>query len=195
MEILKSILEVANQYLDTIDMEKFNDLTMFDSEYQLFFKKNSGVEHYRLLAYISKLFNDSILFDIGTNRGYSAIALSANPTNKVISYDIVKMPNVDNIINSPSNKNIEFKIGNFMELEDAHKTNFILLDTVHDGKSEFEVIEFLKNIKWNGILLLDDINCEYFPALNDVWNNLDLEKYNITKKGHWSGSGLVIFKG
>ena len=65
---------------------------------------------------------------------------------------------------------------------------------MHDGTSEFEVIQFLKEVKWNGILLLDDIDCEYFPVLNDVWNNLDLEIYNITKKGHWSGSGLAIFK-
>ena len=195
MDILKSILEATNQDLDMIDMEKFNDLTMYDSEYQSFFNKMSGIEHYRLLVYISKLFNNSVLFDIGTNRGYSAIALSANPTNRVISYDIVKMSNVDNIKNSPYNTNIEFKIGNFMELEDVHQTKFILLDTVHDGTSEFEVIQFLKEVKWNGILLLDDIDCEYFPVLNDVWNNLDLEKYNITKKGHWSGSGLAIFKG
>lgn len=195
MDILKSILEATNQDLDMIDMEKFNDLTMYDSEYQSFFNKASGIEHYRLLVYISKLFNNFVLFDIGTNRGYSAIALSANPTNRVISYDIVKMPNVNNIKNSPYNTNIEFKIGNFMELEDVHQTKFILLDTVHDGTSEFEVIQFLKEVKWNGILLLDDIDCEYFPVLNDVWNNLDLEKYNITKKGHWSGSGLAIFKG
>jgi hypothetical protein len=161
MDILKSILEATNQDLDMIDMEKFNDLTMYDSEYQSFFNKASGIEHYRLLVYISKLFNNFVLFDIGTNRGYSAIALSANPTNRVISYDIVKMPNVNNIKNSPYNTNIEFKIGNFMELEDVHQTKFILLDTVHDGTSEFEVIQFLKEVKWNGILLLDDIDCEY----------------------------------
>jgi hypothetical protein len=40
--------------------------------------------------------------------------------------------------------------------------------------------------------MLDDIH------LNDdmklFWNNITEEKYDLTSIGHWSGTGLVVFK-
>jgi hypothetical protein len=50
----------------------------------------------------------------------------------------------------------------------------------------------LHDIKWNGLLLLDDIN--FNEPMNQFWNNISEEKYDITKIGHWSGTGLVNFK-
>ena len=57
-----------NKYMDDMDdMEFFGDC---------------GRQHYNLLAYISTLYNGIDIFDIGTHRGSSALALSYNHNNK-----------------------------------------------------------------------------------------------------------------
>lgn len=189
---IQKILSVTNEYLDSIDFNKYSDLIQVNNEYYWYMKSRSGKEHYRLLSYISSLFHNETLLDIGTNRGFSAIALADNKSNKVISYDIEQYDTIPKIKSSNLYSNIEFKLGNFLEMEDLNKTNFIMLDTAHDGFFEEEVINHLKKIKWSGILLMDDIN-HTFIKLKEVWQDIDLEKYDLTKLGHYSGTGMVIF--
>src|SRR5688572_29296070 len=71
-----------------------------------------GKQHYQLLAYLSTLVNDCIIIDIGTHRGSSALALSYNPTNKIMSYDIINNVTNQNIINR---RNIIFNIDNIFD--------------------------------------------------------------------------------
>ena len=52
-----------------------------------YFLEAPGKEHYRLLSYISTLYNGVTILDIGTYKGCSALALSFNPSNKVVSFD------------------------------------------------------------------------------------------------------------
>lgn len=190
---IEKIKTVTNEYLNRIDLSKYDELLNIDPEYKNYFLDVSGKEHYRLLTYISNLFNEINILDIGTNRGFSAVALSDNKNNAVISYDLIRYESIKTLMNSEILNNVEFKLGNFIESEDLDKYKIILLDTDHDGKFEKIVIEHLEKVKWNGILLMDDIL--YFPALTEIWNNLKQEKCNLTKTGHISGTGMVIFKG
>src|SRR5579862_1830524 len=76
-----------------------------------------GQQHYRLLAYLSTLHNNSTIIDIGTHRGSSALALSYNSNNKVISFDIcdkVDNPKIKN------RSNIEFRLTNLFTSLDEH---------------------------------------------------------------------------
>ena len=50
-----------------------------------------GYQHYRLLAYLSTLCNNTTILDVGTQFGDSAFALSYNTTNVVHSLDIENM--------------------------------------------------------------------------------------------------------
>ena len=52
------------------------------------FTKGPGKEPYALYAYLSTTFDNGTILDIGTLYGSSAVALSYNTTNKVISYDV-----------------------------------------------------------------------------------------------------------
>ena len=52
------------------------------------FTKGPGKEPYSLYAYLSTTFDNGTILDIGTLYGSSAVALSYNTTNKVISYDV-----------------------------------------------------------------------------------------------------------
>lgn len=191
MEVLKQILTVTNKELDSIDMNIHNNLEKLDNEYYGYFIQKSGIEHYRLLSFISNLLNNENILDIGTNRGYSAIALSSNKNNKIVSYDIVRHSNVNYIISSNLLKNVEFKIGNFLQFENIHEYKIIFLDTMHDGIFESEVINYLKDKNWKGILLMDDIHD--FKELKVIWDDIKLDKYDLTSYGHFSGTGLIVF--
>ena len=52
-------------------------------EYKNYFLSLYGKEHYMLLAYFSTYYNNSIIIDIGSLKGCSALALSYNKTNKI----------------------------------------------------------------------------------------------------------------
>jgi hypothetical protein len=146
----------------------------------------------QLYAYLSSKFDNTTILDIGTKFGNSAIALSQNDNNKVVSYDIVEWPCYKNL----NKKNIELKIENFMDDEsiDYNNVSIILIDVdPHDGSQEPVMIDYLKNIEWSGLLLLDDISWSDFPELKKFWNELEYEKYDLTDVGHFSGTGLINF--
>ena len=152
-----------------------------------YFHQLPGREHYRLLMHISTLYREETLFDVGTNRCMSAMALSHNPSNKIKSYDIVQV-----LAENPKIPNVEFLLGDSTEDEDIRSSRFIFLDVDHDGIYEDKFYAFLKSIEWKGILMLDDIHLN--EPMARFWNGIEEEKHDLTKIGHWSGTGLVAFK-
>ena len=65
---------------------------------------------YPFYGYFSTLVDNTTILEIGTCHGGSAVMMSHNKTNKVITYDIY-----DLIPGRVLRKNIEFRVGNFME--------------------------------------------------------------------------------
>ncbi len=88
-EIYEKIKSVSQEDLNSLDMSTERDTTTKMTVFALYYEYPAGREHYRLLKYISKLFQGEKLFDIGTNNGVSAIALSNEKTNHIHSYDVV----------------------------------------------------------------------------------------------------------
>lgn len=174
------------------DLQKINlldlSLTINNLESRGFFVLRPGQEHYPLLAHISTLYSDVILYDIGTYRGCSALALSYNKKNTVKSFDIGDFT----ALRDTRPKNIELIIGDFMEqsLEEIHSSPFIMLDIDHTGVTEQKILDFLIDNNWHGHLLLDDIHMN--DEMRQFWANITAEKYDLTDIGHWSGTGLVI---
>ena len=100
---------ISNNILDDF-LLKNHDYLVDTTYYDL----PSGQQEYRLYSYLSTLFNNIIILDIGTLSGRSAISFSHNNTNKVISYNIV------DDIKDPSHKiytknNIDFRIKNVLD--------------------------------------------------------------------------------
>jgi len=191
--MIDKILQITKQELNRIDYSNYIKTIMSIPNYQGYFFLEAGKEHYRLISYISTLYNNRTLIDIGTYQGFSALALGYNGQNVVKSYDIKKEKEVDLISKDISlTNNISFYIENILDdLNTLLSSPFIVLDTAHDGIFEEKVIKCLIDNNWNGILLMDDIN-EY-PALSYIWKNLKKEKHELTYKGHWSGTGIAIF--
>ena len=183
--IINKIKSVSNQELDSLD-------TSYIARYNFmhpnsYFHGQSGREHYRLLMYISTLINRGIIFDVGTYRCMSAAALSFSGKNKVISYDIEQ-----NISTNPDILNVEYKLGDVRNDENLSKSQFIFFDVDHDGKFEKLFLDHLREIEWKGLMLCDDIYLN--DPMKKWWDSISEEKIDLTNVGHWSGTGLIIFK-
>ena len=158
-------------------------------------------EPYKFYAYVSTLIDNKIILDIGTRDGLSALAFSYNKNNKVISYDLVEQG-----ASSIKKDNLEFKIMDFRNDEslDYKDIAIIMIDVdPHDGIKEIEMMNYLKNKGWKGLLILDDILDNWSAALaganpaamNKLWNEVETEKYDFSNFAHFSGTGLINFGG
>ena len=184
---LRKKFALTKENISNIDLTKFYRYVA-NLEHRKYFFDVDFKEHYRLIAYLSTLFNHSTIFDIGTNLGYSALALSYHDTNRIISYDIVECKDLNH---AEELGNIEFLIGDVLKDERLLGSPLIMLDTNHDGIFENEFYKYLEDNNYKGLLFLDDIHLN--QPMRDFWNSISAAKADVTDLGHWSGSGLVDF--
>jgi predicted O-methyltransferase YrrM len=184
-EIYNKILTITNEELDAIDMSAFTITNNVPVQY---FYGLSGREHYRLLTHISSMFSYETLCDVGTYQGSSAIALGASSYNKVKSFDLIAQPEIEYI----KKDNIEFILDDVRSYNDILKSSpVIMFDVDHDGTFEDIFYKHLLMIKYKGIMIVDDINLN--EAMWKFWASIHKTKAEITRIGHWSGTGIVLF--
>ena len=186
-------IPISNKILDEFSLKNHQYLPS-----PMYYDLKSGEQEYRLYSYLSTFFTNITILDIGTLNGRSAVALSHNETNTVISYDIE-----DHVKNSNhslySKRNIRFNIKNVLEdlNEDLiKKTKIVMIDIDHYGTVELEILDKLKELNFSGIILLDDITKHPDPKINQcmktLWDSVQETKYDFTKYGHWSGTGVIV---
>jgi len=182
---LRNHFSLTRDAVDRIDLKPLSR-HVANIEHLKYFCDAQFVEHYRLIAHLSTCFNNSLIFDIGTNKGYSALALSLNPSNRVISYDIVECKE----LRHPEQlSRIEYRLGDVLKDPRLLKAPLIMLDTNHDGVFEQQFYNFLKENRYRGLLFLDDIHLN--TAMIRFWDGIAETKEDLTDLGHFSGSGLV----
>ena len=175
----------------------------------------SNFEHYyAILVHLSTYFTDSVIVDLGTNRGGSAAALSYNRSNEVYTFDIAI--NDEALSLFEQYENITYLIGNCIEnnwhgqpqinppglrirplkseREIFLSSELIFLDIdPHDGVQESQVLEFLITNNWKGIMVCDDIGHKH-PSMHEWWNSIELITYNIANKyASGTGTGIICF--
>jgi beta-1,4-mannosyl-glycoprotein beta-1,4-N-acetylglucosaminyltransferase len=175
-----------------IDEQKYKQLgsEIIEDEFKNYFYAQPGQEHYRLLSSLSLNYKNKTILDIGTYKGNSALALSYNNTNNVISFDIEK----DTTCLNNKSKNISFIVDNILQekyVQNILNTPLIVLDTNHDGTFEKIFFEHLVQIKYKGLVILDDIKLN--EPMQTFWQNITQLKYDVTQLGHYTGTGLVVF--
>lgn len=179
-------ITLSNEILNSIDTNRVGYLS---ADMAQWFYRPSGQEHYRLLMHIADSYEDVQFADIGTFRGSSAIALSQNPKNKVTSIDVGVYHEQITI------DNLEFRVGNFQTDKDIQeiilKSPFVFLDIDHMYHNEIWFYNFLKDNNWRGLMLCDDIYLN--NEMKKFWQEISHPKIDITKYGHFSGTGAVIF--
>ena len=155
-----------------------------NTDMDFFFKNN---EHYMLLSTVSKHYENVKLYDIGSYRGLSALALSSNEKNLVISYDIGYFIEIDR----PSN--VEFRIGNFYNDRELLSSPLIVFDIdPHNGLDERNFVDYLIQHEYKGTVIFDDIHLN--DEMEQFWDSITQEKQDFTQVGHGSGTGIVHFR-
>ena len=181
------------------------------------YKDIFGSHYYSILAYLSTLFSDSIIVDLGTLYGNSAAALAYNKTNKVYTYDIESRPEAISKFKLKEFKNIEYIITNCIEDNWQRQTDrdiilsskliFLDVDPADGnikGAHENKVLNFLISNNWKGILVCDDIGAEWVDEFRDAayttlpirewWDSIDLPKFNIISNySSPTGTGIICF--
>lgn len=176
-------LNLKEVYNENINFLKNN---ISNKHHQKLLLQKPGINHYFLLSYLSKKINNSLIVELGTYAGTSALALSVNSSNIIETYDLSGEPYA--IINTP--RNIKRNIGNIFELNDEKKllkAKLIFLDTAHNGDFENQVLKYLNNNNYKGILLIDDIY--WNGKMYYFWNAIKNRKIDLTFIGHGDGDG------
>lgn len=162
-------------------------------EHAKYFHEVPGKEHYCLIRHLAKQFQNSLLVDIGTHIGLSALALST-PTNEVVTFDIVDLTSDGPVLP----ESVQKRLLNLVHYPSAFPLHakFAVLDIdPHDGDAERKLVEQISTRGWNGWMLCDDIYLN--DAMKAFWywacNNTLLRCTDLTPIGHITGSGLIQF--
>lgn len=190
------ITKPTPEQLNAIDLSQLETFLAPQRINEGFFSRPAGVEHYRLLAWISGLFNNVTITEIGTLDGMGLTALCHNPTNKVVSWDIK-----DCAWKGSVPPNGERKIVYEGYFDEVLKSPIIFYDGAHEGKDEEEFIGMLVASGWKGVLVLDDIHLNkemeklWADCLGDYFNFPGtFKKEDWTDIGHACGTGIIFFE-
>jgi hypothetical protein len=185
---MREIIEnIKNEDLDSIPMDY--ETYINSVEYKNYYQERSSKEHYRLLTFLSFLFNDSKIIDVGSLKGSSALALSTNQNNTVYSFDISNSLDLNHVPSNINFINDEVTSGRYDDL--ILESKLIILDTFHEGQYEREFIDHLEKLNYRGILICDDITLN--NNMVKFWEGITQEKENISHLGHITGTGIVYF--
>ncbi len=172
----------TNQLLK-IDLTKEHGYTRNGRSVE-FFNAEPGKEHYRLLAWLSLQFSGVTICEVGTLDGCGTLALSHNPENRVVSFDVRFY---DDRAEMPDNAELKLVYDGFMD--EVAKCPLIFYDTMHDGVLEREFVEELRKRDYKGLVVFDDIYLN--EPMKQFWYTLSGKKEDWTDIGHWSGTGVL----
>lgn len=164
-----------------------------------YFEGAAGQEHYRLIAHLSSQLPDgSVIVDIGTYHGLSAVGASFNEKVRVITYDIFDhLPTSKKTARDRSN--VEIRVGNcLMDMEKiAREAALVIIDIdPHDGVQEDELVDSLVvRHAYRGMLLLDDVNLnsgmrEFYTETANKLTKYGYQVEDLTDVGHFSGTAV-----
>lgn len=194
MPLSKNIV-LNKERVDDIDLSSLHQYLEWNPQYLQFFAQKAGQEAYKLLGYIS-MHSTGVITDIGTQFGSSALALSLNSQVTVETYDKFKHIPDNNQVPTITNKpNIKFKVLSAQTiLSKIADSTVVYLDiNTQDGSEELKIINKLEELKFKGLLIIDDIKLN--TVMENVWNNVPkhLKKLDVSEFGHWSGTGIVVY--
>jgi hypothetical protein len=185
IDFLKKINDIRIEDFYPIDLNNIN----FQSTNTGIAKNIDGMpgeEHYRLLCLISTWVDNTVIYELGTYQGASSLCLAYNKTNRVITYD------VEYQIEVKTQPNIEYRIGQYQYDKSMLESPIIFIDTTHDGVFERDCYQYLIHNNYKGLTVWDDIHLN--DEMKSFWNTVTHPKIDISKFGHWSGTGAIVFQ-
>lgn len=178
--------------IDQIDLSPFEKYVAWSKNDVQYLNMPSGKEHYKLLAYLSKVLNCKNLVEIKTGYTLGTTALSYSSDKTVHSYDIYSwLP--DNETTIEQKQNVKLYVTDYLDHVDnmIKDCDLIVIDIDHTGITEKALLDALRNKKYQGIVLLDDTNLN--QDMKKFVESIPEKVIDITSYGHWSGTHLVVF--
>lgn len=163
-------------------------------------------EHYQLLAGIIKVLQPRVVIEIGTGEGLAALAMRPFlPSGGTITtFDIRHWQDVPNTCLRPQDfedGSLNFLMEDLTDIATLHRcagllaeAELILIDAAKDGVGEAILIQHLAEIDFlrPPLLVFDDIRVWNMLS---IWRKIAMPKLDLTSFGHWSGTGLVEWRG
>ena len=162
-------------------------------------------EHYRLLAALVKLMRPSVVVEIGTFQGLSALALKAflPPEGRIVTFDIIDWhdaPTTCLAEDDFTDGRLRQELGDLADpiVFDRHRqlieqTDLLFVDAPKDGIFERRFLHNLETVEFREapVVVFDDIRVW---NMLDIWHEIERPKLDMTSFGHWSGTGVVEWK-
>ncbi len=184
------MIKPSIEEIKQVDISSLYHLASDNDDNRRLLKGEAGVEHYKLLAWISEQFDDILITEIGTLGGLGTIALSYNPSNRIKSFDIrsYKWGNT-----TPPNAEKKLVYKDYMD--EVVESSVIFYDAQHEGIEEQEFLDELIRRNWKGVIFWDDIHLN--KEMRQFWQNCiesGLEVEDWSSCGHQSGTGVMFLK-
>lgn len=181
--------------LHKLDLSHLAHFMAWNPTYQKYFLEQPGKEPYKLLAYLASQIQGDI-YDLGTLYGSSALALSFNERNNVLTLDNKKqIPEMQGNITILNRPNIKFLVVSAQAILPRISTSqlvYVDFDTVNTNELH-KVVNELMHYQFKGILVVNDILLN--DSMKTFWNNVptSLKKIDVTAFGHFTGTGIIVF--
>ena len=191
-------IDTILQRSDAIDLEtftsKFHPIIGDHGE----FYGDPGDRTYRLLSHLSTLFNDKNIVVWDAYTGLSALALSYNPTNSVHGFTTKNflLPSL-----TTSQPNLSFSNTDLSNPDHCDAWKSLLLSAAlifidrspHDGVKEYELLQFLEENYYEGIVVLEHI-WSMKTMRDHCWSKLNPNfRCDVSLLGNHSGTGICWF--
>lgn len=159
-------------------------------------------EHYRFLAALVDVLRPTIVVEVGTSAGYSALALmhSLPENGRLVTFDLIPWDAMPTVLRPHdfAGGRLQQRIGDLCERDEFERQRSLLesadllfVDGPKDRHFEPRFFELLSTMHRSRPLLtvVDDIRV--WNMLR-CWQDLDAEKLDVTSLAHWSGTGMCL---
>ena len=159
-------------------------------------------EHYKLLAALLQEIKPSVVIEVGTFQGLSALALKEHlpPGGRLHTFDIIPWQDIEGsalVAADFADGRLRQELGDLADPDVFRKhtpllqsAEFIFIDGPKNVVFEQKLIAAMDAIALpkRPIVMFDDVRLWNMLA---IWRGIRHPKLDVTSFGHWSGTGLV----
>ena len=158
-------------------------------------------EHYKLLAGLVQVLRPTLIVEIGTAEGLSALSMVKylSPDARIVTFDIVPWADYPRSCLTAA----DFQDGRLTQVIgdlgdrtvfERHQTlleqaDLVFIDAAKDGSLEQKLIANFETLSYQQkpVFVFDDIR---LWNMLSVWRELRWPKLDLTSFGHWCGTGI-----
>ena len=159
-------------------------------------------EVYKLLAALVQVRRPSLILDLGTGGGTSALAMrqALPPGGRIVTFDVIGWRDYAETLLRQD----DFQDGRLAQFTDDvtrpegfakhlklfEAAQLLYVDAAKDGVMESRLLDLLGTVAFRAapLMVFDDIRL--WPMLR-IWRRISRPKLDVTSFGHWTGTGLV----